>query len=84
LDGTLAEHGEVAVETWELLRTLAGLRAKRGRPHWFLIDEIQNFCPPGGGDLTDLILQICQAGGIGLISFQPSQVAPAVLESVDH
>jgi hydroxymethylpyrimidine pyrophosphatase-like HAD family hydrolase len=68
----------------ELLRSLAGLRAKNGRPHWFLIDEIQNFCPLEGGDLTELILQICQTGGIGFISFRPSQVAPALLEAFDH
>jgi hypothetical protein len=67
-----------------LLRTLAGSRAKHGRPHWFLIDEIQSFSPPEGGELTDLLLQMCQDGGIGLISFRPSQMSPALLEVMDH
>jgi hydroxymethylpyrimidine pyrophosphatase-like HAD family hydrolase len=40
----------------DFLRSLRGLRARRGRPHYFLIDEIQSFCPPAGGMLTDLLL----------------------------
>lgn len=67
----------------DLMHALFGLRARRGRPHWFLFDEIQNFCPPEGNPLTDLIVQGMQEKGIGVISYRPSLVAPAILEAVD-
>lgn len=68
----------------ELLHGLWCLRAQRGRPHWFLIDEIQNFCPPEGGALTTLLLKAMQEGGFSLVSYRPSLVAPALLDMVNH
>ncbi|MDY7079661.1 MAG: HAD hydrolase family protein [Chloroflexota bacterium] len=67
-----------------LLRALHGLRARRSRPHWFLVDEVQNLCPPRGGELTDLLLEIMQGGSFGLVSYRPSQVAPALLQAMEH
>ncbi|HNT24417.1 MAG TPA: DUF5752 family protein [Anaerolineales bacterium] len=66
------------------LRTLRGLRARRGRPHYFLVDEIQSFCPVEGGPLTDQFLEAMQWGGFGLISYRPSLLAPAILDQLDH
>ena len=68
----------------EVLEALLALRARRGRPHWFLLDEIHSFCPPEGGPLTDLIRTGMKDGGFGLVSFRPSLVAPAVLDAIDH
>lgn len=68
----------------DFLRTLQGLRTRRGRPHCFLVDEIQSFCPPEGGKLTDLFLESMQYGGFGVISYRISQIAPALLEALDH
>jgi len=68
----------------DLLRTLQGLRTRRGRPHCFLVDEIQSFCPPEGGRLTDLFLEVMQFGGFGVISYRISQIAPVLLEALDH
>ncbi|MCB0154558.1 MAG: HAD hydrolase family protein [Anaerolineae bacterium] len=68
----------------DLLRALRGLRARRGRPHWFLIDEVQNFSAVEGGELTNLLLQMMIDGGICLVSFRPSQVDPFLLKGLDH
>jgi hypothetical protein len=66
------------------LRALRGLRARRGRPHYFLVDEIQSFCPAEGSPLTDLFLDAMQWGGFGLISYRPSLLAPPILERLEH
>jgi hydroxymethylpyrimidine pyrophosphatase-like HAD family hydrolase/CheY-like chemotaxis protein len=69
----------------EFLRALRGLRTRRGRPHWFLIDEAQSFCPPEGGELTNLLLDGMLEGlGVGLVSYRPSQLSPLLLEKLDH
>ncbi|MCX6081601.1 MAG: HAD hydrolase family protein [Chloroflexi bacterium] len=66
------------------LRALRGTRTRRGRPHWTLIDEAHYFCPREGGELTNL-LQDCQQDGIsiGLVSYQPSQLASGLIEKLD-
>ena len=84
LDLSLYTVAERTAYVAELLRGLRSLRIRRGRPHWFLVDEIQSFCPPEGGELTDLVLDMMQAGGLGVVSYRPSQVAPALLEMLDH
>lgn len=69
----------------ELLYSLRGLRQRRGRPHWLLIDEIQSFCPAEGGELTDLLLASMQEGqGVGVVSYRPTLVAPQLLQTLDH
>ncbi|MGQ9768707.1 MAG: DUF5752 family protein [Anaerolineae bacterium] len=68
----------------EFLRGLHGLRGRRGRPHWVLVDEIQNFCPREGSELTDLLLEEMRWGGFGIVSYRPSQMAPALLRALDH
>jgi hypothetical protein len=68
----------------DFLRALRGLRARRGRPHFFLIDEVQSFCPSEGGELTDLLQEAMQWGGFGLVSYRPSLVARPLLERLDQ
>ncbi len=68
----------------EFLRALRDLRARRGRPHYFLIDEVQSFCPTEGGPLTDLLQEAMQWGGFALISYRFSQVAPAIRNKLHH
>lgn len=69
----------------ELLRALHGLRVRRGRPHWLLIDEIQSFCPVEDNEITPLLLEAMQEGmGCGIVSYRPSQVSPALLDRLDH
>jgi hydroxymethylpyrimidine pyrophosphatase-like HAD family hydrolase/CheY-like chemotaxis protein len=69
----------------DFARALRGLRIRRGRPHWFLIDEAQSFCPREGGELTDLLLESMQEGlGVGLVSYRPSQLSELLLKRLDH
>ncbi len=68
----------------DLLQALVGLRARRGRPHWFLLDEIHSFCPPDGGPLTELVVGAMREGGFGVVGYRPSLVAPPVLHAIDH
>jgi len=84
LDLSMYSMAKRAVYILELLRALRSLRARRGRPHWFLVDEIQSFCPPEGGELTNLLVEMMKNGGFGVVSYRPSQVAPALLEALDH
>jgi len=67
-----------------LMQTLRSLRQRRGRPHCFLVDEIQHFCPHGGSALTDQFLEAMQVGGFGVVSFQPRQISSRLLGILDH
>ncbi len=80
MDGTEERTAYVT----DLVRALRALRAQRGQPHWFLIDELQHFCPSEKCELTDLILDMMKEGGFGLVSYRPSEVAPSILEALDH
>jgi hypothetical protein len=68
----------------DVLRTLWGLRTRRGRPHYFLLDEIQRLCPRGDDGLTDLVLQGMERGGVTVVSYRPSLVSREVLEALDY
>jgi hydroxymethylpyrimidine pyrophosphatase-like HAD family hydrolase/ActR/RegA family two-component response regulator len=70
--------------TLEFLRALRGIRTRRGRPHWILIDEAQYFCPSSGGELTDLLLDSLNEGlSVGLVSYCPSQLSSRLIEKLD-
>ena len=84
LDLSLWERTQQVEYVTELLHGLFNLRARCGQPHWFLIDEVQYFCPAGGGPLTDLITGQLRQGGIGIVSYRPAQIAPAVLQLIGH
>ena len=78
---TLEERVDYLIE---FLNAMRGLRTRRGRPHCFLVDEIQSFCPQEGERLTDLFLDAMAWGGFGMISYRPSHIAPALMEKLDH
>jgi hydroxymethylpyrimidine pyrophosphatase-like HAD family hydrolase/CheY-like chemotaxis protein len=83
LDLSVYEVTERIAYLWDLLRALQCLRARRGRPHWFLIDEVQSFCSAEQSQLGDLLLNSLQEGGFGLVSYRPSHVAPEILKALD-
>ena len=68
----------------KLMHGLCHLRTKRGKPHWFLIDEAHYFCPLGGSPLADLILQGMKKGGFGIISYRLSQLDKRVLKILNY
>ena len=68
----------------QLMYSLCGLRARRGRPHWFLIDEIHSFCPYDGNEFTDFMISNMSQGGFGVVSYQPSRVAPTLLDALNR
>lgn len=83
LDLSMHTTAERTTYVRELLPATQSLRARLGRPHWFLIEDIHSLCPPNRSQLIDLLLNNLQAGGFGLASDRPSQVPPTLLESLD-
>lgn len=68
----------------KFLQALGGLRAKRGLPHWFLIDEAHYFCEETGDDFTALIRENARAGGFAFVSYHISKLPTPLLEDIDH
>lgn len=84
LDLSLSNVDERASYVTDLMQALGSFRARRGRPHWFLFDEIQNFCQGDDNQLTALIRSRMNDGGFCLVTYQPSHVSSRLLEGVDH
>ena len=63
-----------------LLPRLQELRARRGRPHWIVIDEAHHLFPASWqpGQLT-----LPRELGVLMVTANPQQVSPAMLETVD-
>jgi hydroxymethylpyrimidine pyrophosphatase-like HAD family hydrolase/CheY-like chemotaxis protein len=68
----------------DFLRAMRDLRARRGRPHYFFLDEVQSFCPWDNSGLTEQVLDAMRWGGFSLISFRPSQVSMTLLDQLNH
>jgi len=68
----------------DLMHAIRGLRRRRGRPHWILIDEVQNLCPPEGNELCDLIVRDMEDGGYAVVSYRPSLVASKLTAALQH
>ncbi|MEI7644148.1 MAG: HAD hydrolase family protein [Chloroflexales bacterium] len=70
------------VFTERLLRALLDLRARCGRPHWILIDEVQQSYADWTAPFTGTVLDLMSGGGVAVVSYRPGQVAPAIIEAV--
>jgi HAD superfamily hydrolase (TIGR01484 family) len=64
-----------------LLPRLQELRARTGRPHWIVVDEVHHLMPAAWSP-APLVLPK-ELTGMLYITVHPSSVAPALLESVD-
>lgn len=84
IDLSLYSLEEKTTYLTSLLVGLKSLRSQRGKPHWLVIDEAHYFCSTSESPLTHLIVDEMQAGGIGVISYRPSLLAPAVIAAIDH
>jgi hydroxymethylpyrimidine pyrophosphatase-like HAD family hydrolase len=65
----------------QLLPRLQALRARTGGPDWILIDEVHHLLPAQWGQATYMLPQ--RLGETILITFRPSEVAPAILGMMD-
>ncbi len=65
----------------ELMPALLGMRARCGRPHWVVIDEVHHLLPAGWGLASNLLPR--RIGEGMLVTVRPAQVARPVLELVD-
>ncbi|THF86742.1 DUF87 domain-containing protein [Deinococcus sp. KSM4-11] len=67
-----------------LLRALRALRATRGRPHWIVIDELQNLCRQEDSVLARELLASAQEGGVAFVAYRPCQLSAALLRQTRH
>ena len=65
----------------QLLPRLQALRARTGGPDWILIDEVHHLLPAEWGQASFTLPQ--RLGETILITYRPSEVAPAILASMD-
>jgi len=65
----------------QLLPRLQALRARTGGPDWILIDEVHHLLPTQWGQATYMLPQ--RLGETILITYRPSEVAPAILGMMD-
>jgi hydroxymethylpyrimidine pyrophosphatase-like HAD family hydrolase len=74
--------GSRAEYTGRLMHALLDLRMRTGRPHWLLIDEAQQICAPGEEQVAAIVGEHMRLGGVALVSYRASQIAPAILGAV--
>lgn len=84
LDLSLYSMSEQTQYVSDLMHALCSLRQRRGKPHWFLIDEVHYFCQHDDDPLTKLFYKYMQQGGLGLVSYRPSLIAPSLLKIVGN
>ncbi|PHN08212.1 HAD-IIB family hydrolase [Flavilitoribacter nigricans] len=84
LDLTLYKRDEKITYVREFMQALSGIRAKRGLPHWFLIDEAHYFCHTEGEHLSDLFLENAQRGGFTFVTYYPDALPKKLLQGIDH
>jgi hydroxymethylpyrimidine pyrophosphatase-like HAD family hydrolase/CheY-like chemotaxis protein len=67
---------------YELLLALQSLRGRRGRPHWFLLDEAQNYFLDD--KLSNFLHTQAGRGGFGLVSYRPSLIPQSFLGYISN
>lgn len=65
----------------QLFPRLQAMRARTGRPHWIVIDEVHHLLPAPSGLARSALPQ--RLGETILITFRPREVAPSILALVD-
>jgi hypothetical protein len=66
----------------QLLPRIQAMRARTGRPHWMVIDEVHHLIPAPWGLMPATMPQ--RLGESILITYRPSEVAPRLLGLMDH
>jgi HAD superfamily hydrolase (TIGR01484 family) len=65
----------------ELFPNLQAMRARTGRPHWFVLDEAHHLLPATWGHAAVSLPQ--RLGETLFVTVHPKHVAPAILSTVD-
>jgi hydroxymethylpyrimidine pyrophosphatase-like HAD family hydrolase len=65
----------------QLIPRLQAMRARTGRPHWIVIDEVHHLLPGPWGLAPSTLPK--RLGETILITFRPREVAPSILAMVD-
>jgi energy-coupling factor transporter ATP-binding protein EcfA2 len=65
----------------QLLARCSELRARTGRPHWFVIDEAHHMVPEGEIKVQDPIANA--PSGLMMITVHPERIANSVLKNLD-
>ena len=65
----------------QLFPGLQAMRARTGRPHWMLLDEVHHLLPALWGLARATLPQ--RLGETILITYRPREVAPAILRMID-
>jgi phosphoglycolate phosphatase (TIGR01487 family) len=65
----------------ELFLNLQAMRARTGRPHWFVLDEVHHMFPATWGLATQSLPQ--KLGETLIVTVHPGHVAPAILSMID-
>lgn len=84
LDLSLYTHKEKVTYVEDLMTTLFSLRERRGKPHWFLIDEAHYFCHNGESAVAKMWSERMSGGGFALLSYRPVEIASEILKNLDH
>jgi len=83
IDLSMTPGGDNQAYIQELMRALHNLRLRRGRPHWFLLDEAQNYIYPNS-EMLELLGEVAERGGLGIVSYRPSQIDGSVMEKISQ
>lgn len=67
----------------KLLRALRPLRERKYRPQWVVLEEAQQLLTPGG-EVTEALAPMLEAGGWALVSYRPDRIDQAVLQALHH
>lgn len=84
IDLSLYTHDEKIEYVNQLMGTLLNLRERRGKPHWFLLDEAHYFCNDDDQPLTKMLSERMIDGGFTLLSYRPGEVAESILKNLDQ
>jgi hydroxymethylpyrimidine pyrophosphatase-like HAD family hydrolase len=77
-------HEEKINYVHKLMGTLLNLRERRGKPHWFLIDEAHYFCENDQMPVARMLAERMDEGGFTLVSYRPGEIAESILKNLDH
>ena len=68
----------------DLLHALRPLKSHKFRPHWIVLEEAQQFVPPGDSTVGAALRPMLAAGGWAFVSYRPDRLTSQVLAGLDQ